>query len=74
MRTATLLPAAALHLEALVADAERITVVVTTRGEAACCLDCGRPSRHLHSRRRRHLADLPWQGLAVCLDLQLRRF
>lgn len=75
MRTVTLLPdAGALHLEALVADAERITVAVTTRGEAACCPDCGQPSRHLHSRKRRRLADLPWQGLAVCLDLQLRRF
>ncbi len=75
MRTAALLPDAdTLHLEALVADAERITVVVTTRGEAACCPDCGEPSRQLHSRKRRRLADLPWQGLAVCLDLQLRRF
>ena len=75
MRTAILLPdAAALHLEALVADDDRITVVATTRGDAACCPDCGQPSRHLHSRKRRRLADLPWQGLAVCLDLQLRRF
>jgi transposase len=75
MRSATLLPdAEGLHLEALGADAERLTVVVTTRGEAACCPDCGQPSRHLHSRKRRRLADLPWQGLAVCLDLQLRRF
>ena len=75
MRTATLLPAAdAPRLETLVADEDRITVVVTTRGEAACCPDCGPPSRHLHSRKRRRLADLPWQGHAVCLDLQLRRF
>jgi transposase len=75
MRTATLLPDAdALHLEELVADADVITVVVTTRGDAACCPDCGVPSARLHSRKRRRLADLPWQGLAVCLDLQLRRF
>ncbi len=75
MRTATLLPDAdALHLEELVADADAITVVVITRGDAACCPDCGVPSARLHSRKRRRLADLPWQGLAVCLDLQLRRF
>jgi transposase len=75
MRPATLLPDAdTLHLETLVADADRITVVVTTCGATACCPDCGQPSRHLHSRKRRRLADLPWQGLAVCLDLQLRRF
>jgi len=75
MRTATLLPDTdALHLEELVADADAITVVVITRGDAACCPDCGVPSARLHSRKRRRLADLPWQGLAVCLDLQLRRF
>ena len=75
MRTATLLPDAdALHLEELVAEADAITVVVITRGDAACCPDCGVPSARLHSRKRRRLADLPWQGLAVCLDLQLRRF
>jgi transposase len=75
MRIATLLPDAdALHLEELVADADVITGVVITRGDAACCPDCGVPSAHLHSRKRRRLADLPWQGLAVSLDLQLRRF
>ena len=49
MRTATLLPdVEVLHLEALVADEETITVVVTTRGDSACCPDCGQPSAHLH--------------------------
>ncbi len=75
MRSATLLPdAEALHLETLVADDATITVVVTTRGDTARCPDCGELSSHLHSRKRRRIADLPWQGLAVCLDLQLRRF
>jgi transposase len=75
MRTATLLPDAdALHLETLVADGDAITVVVTTRGDTARCPDCGQPSTRLHSRKRRRIADLPWQGLAVSLDLQLRRF
>ena len=75
MRTATLLPDAdTLHLEELVADADAITVVVTTRGTTARCPDCGEPSAHRHSRKRRRIADLPWQGLAVCLDLHLRRF
>jgi len=74
MRTATLLPDAdALHLGKLVADADAITVVVITRSDAACCPDCGVPSARLHSRKRRRLADLPWQGLAVRLGLQLRR-
>ncbi|HET8631770.1 MAG TPA: ISL3 family transposase [Thermomicrobiales bacterium] len=71
----SLLPdAETLHLEALVADERGITIVATTTGDSAACPDCGRPSTHVHSRRRRHVADLPWQGLAVRLDLQLRRF
>ncbi len=75
MSTKTLVPDAdAVHLEALVADDRGITVVVTTTGETAPCPDCGQPSAHRHSRRRRTVADLPWQGLAVRLDLQLRRF
>jgi transposase len=75
MRTATLLPDAdAVRLETLVADGDAITVVVTTRGDTARCPDCGAESAHLHSRKRRRLTDLPWQGLAVRLDLQLRRF
>jgi transposase len=75
MGTKTLVPDAdALHLEALVADDRGITVVVATTGETAACPDCGQPSARQHSRRRRTVADLPWQGLAVRLDRQLRRF
>lgn len=59
----TLIPdAAALHLEGLRTDDDTITVVVTTTGDGACCPDCGRPSAALHRRRRRPVADLPWQG------------
>jgi transposase len=74
MRTPTLLPDAdALHLETLVADEDAITIVVTTCGDTACCPACGAPSAYRHSHKRRQIADLPWQGLAVRLDLQLRR-
>jgi transposase len=31
-------------------------------------------STHVHSRYRRMLADLPWQGRLVTLHLQARRF
>src|SRR5438067_534158 len=75
MRTATLLPDAnALHLEALVADAAVITIVVATTGDSACCPACGQRSAHRHSRRWRTIADLPWQGLTVRLELHFRRF
>src|SRR4051794_37421967 len=38
------------------------------------CPDCGRASRAVHSRYRRHPADLPSLGRAVRVDLRLRRF
>src|SRR4051812_44168005 len=38
------------------------------------CPECGQASRAVHSRYRRHPADLPSLGRAVRLDLRLRRF
>ena len=33
------------------------------------------PNRsRVHSRHRRHMADLPWADVAVATDLQVRRF
>ncbi|HEU5423359.1 MAG TPA: ISL3 family transposase, partial [Nitrolancea sp.] len=75
MRTLTLLPdAQVLHLDALTTTADTIIVVVSTTGDWACCPECCQPSRHRHSRRWRLVADLPWQGLAVRLELHFRRF
>lgn len=75
MRTTTLLPdTASLHLEELTADGDGIIVAVTTVAPAASCPDCGHPSTRIHSRYRRRVADLPWQGLAVRLQLHTRRF
>ena len=38
-----------------------------------CCPDCGCISRAVHSRYRRHLADLPSLGRSVSIHLQVRR-
>jgi len=65
---------AVLHLEELYAEGETITVVVTAAGTTACCPVCGQASARVHSRYRRTVADLPWQGLAVRLALQVRRW
>ena len=35
---------------------------------------CGQPSQRVHSHYTRRAADLPWQGLAVRLELRVRRF
>lgn len=56
------------------ADAERILVRATTIGPSASCPDCGEPSWRVHSRYVRSLADLPWQGVPVQLELRSRRF
>ena len=38
------------------------------------CPACGTASRRVHSRYRRKLADLPWEGLPVVILLHARRF
>src|SRR5262249_36515039 len=40
----------------------------------AACPKCQAPSRRVHSRYLRTVADLPWQGVAVHLELSVRRF
>ena len=42
--------------------------------DAVPCPACGADATRVHSRYRRRLADLPWQGCAVQLRLEARRF
>src|SRR5262249_53339251 len=51
-----------------------ITVSVITTTARATCPQCRIPSRRIHSRCRRSAGDLPWQGVAVRLELSVRRF
>jgi transposase len=63
-----------LRLEQVVVGSEgRVLVLATTRRTARCSL-CGRRSRRVHSRYRRTLADLPWGGRPVTLQVWVRRF
>src|SRR5215211_7534920 len=48
-------------------------VVKATRTEAEC-RRCHRPSTRVHSYYTRKVADLPWHGVAVRLELRTRRF
>ena len=41
---------------------------------SAPCPLCDQPSARLHSHYRRRLADLPWQGRTVELQVRVRRF
>ncbi len=75
MGTPTLLPdPTCLHLNLLDASETAITAVVTTTTEEAVCPLCHHCSTRNHSRYVRAVADLPWMGCAVRLELHVRRF
>jgi hypothetical protein len=75
MAKPTLLPGpTCLHLQFLDASEATITAMVTTTSEEALCPLCHRHSTRIHSRYMRTVADLPWMGCAVRLELHVRRF
>lgn len=51
-----------------------ITLVGRTLAGRARCPRCHRTSSRVHSRYRRTIADLPWHGVVVKLELYTRRF
>jgi len=51
-----------------------IQIVLQADREFSVCPDCNSASRRVHSRYCRKLADLPWEGIPVVLQLQVRRF
>lgn len=63
-----------LRVESLIAEPDRLVIVAAARRGEAPCPACGYASRRVHGRYQRHLADLPWHGLAVALRVQVRRF
>ncbi|HEY7418219.1 MAG TPA: ISL3 family transposase [Ktedonobacteraceae bacterium] len=63
-----------LHLRYLDVSETLITAVVATTSAEALCPLCQHPCERIHSRYVRMLADLPWMGCAVHLELHVRRF
>ena len=51
-----------------------VTLKLEAIGLAVLCPGCGQPSRRVHSRYTRTLADLPWMGTPVRMRLLVRRF
>jgi len=51
-----------------------IQIVLRADREFSVCPSCHTVSRRVHSRYSRRLADLPWEGIPVLLQLQVRRF
>lgn len=63
-----------LHVDEISFGRDLVTVHASTENPAAECPLCGRPSRRVHSRYERTLADLPWGGMPVRLRVRVRKF
>jgi transposase len=75
MQPSTLLPGPELvQLDYLSAEADLLTVVLSSRRASVECPDCGQPAKRVHSGYRRRLADRPWNGIRVRLQLHARRW
>jgi transposase len=64
----------AIRLEKIVPSHSSLTLVVRATRTQAECPRCHRPSSRVHSYYSRTVADLPWHGVAVKLELRTRRF
>ncbi|GAC1527988.1 MAG: ISL3 family transposase [Chloroflexota bacterium] len=63
-----------LRLDLLRVDGSTIIVLMATTPARSSCPLCGLASARVHSRYVRTLADLPWHGVAVSVQLTVRRF
>ena len=51
-----------------------LCMVLRAAGTSGACPRCRRGSYRVHSRYLRGLADLPWEGIPVRIELRVRRF
>src|SRR6266498_2736244 len=63
-----------LRLDAISATDTTLALVLTAIRTEAICPLCAQSSGHIHSRYTRTVADLPWAGRAVQLQLHVRKF
>ena len=63
-----------IRLEKIIQHPSSLTLVVKATRTEAECPRCHRLSTRVHSYYARRVADLPWHGVAVRLDLRTRRF
>jgi len=69
-----LLDPSRLRLDLLRVNGSTIAVVMATTPTSSSCPACDLPSSRVHSRYVRTLANLPWHGVAVSIQLTVRRF
>ncbi len=72
-RVLPLIPAGLAVVE-VVSTADHVVITSSPHQPSAACPTCAQVSQRLHSRYQRTLADLPWQGRPVKLQVQARRF
>lgn len=72
--TTLLADPAAISLSCFVSELNSITMVVRSIQPKPRCPRCGQPSSSLHSHYTRTVADLPWHGVAIKLQLHTRKF
>jgi transposase len=63
-----------IRLEKIIQHTSSLTLVVTVTRTQAECPRCHHPSTRVHSHYIRGVADSPWHGVAVKLELRTRRF
>lgn len=63
-----------LYVDALLVDDDAVTIRAISESTNARCPLCGNPTDRTHSRFTRILADVPWAGIFVRLQVQVRRF
>jgi zinc-finger of transposase IS204/IS1001/IS1096/IS1165 len=71
--SARLLPPS-LYVDALVVADDGITIHAIADAPGARCPRCGEPAERIHSRALRTLADLPWAGVVIRLQIRVRKF
>ena len=64
----------AIGLEGFISNADAITMVVRCSQKSGYCPVCSESSNSFHSNYIRRVADLPWHGVRVRLELHTRKF
>jgi transposase len=67
-------PVAGLQVTGIAYQEKHVILSLTTTHPTAHCPVCRDPSKKIHSRYQRRIADLPWADKQVLLQLAVRRF
>jgi len=58
----------------MVEGRSQLVMVLRPAGLGSVCPECEQALRRIHSRYRRRLNDLPWEGIPVRIEHRVRRF